>query len=147
MEDVPYYFAGAKVTLTTDLTKYHPKLKAGIQGTISKGISRLGDRFCLVNFPEVDRPYDVLYDGLDPVKDDKYKEVHAKHAEKERQIYDSAENIVLIVGPRGGFRYLQYSYRKYDIGHSVSNGDKAASERILKYFRSIGKEIKTKQAE
>lgn len=135
-----------KVRLTTDLTKYNKSLVPGVEGyTIGKyGIwSRGSDRFIGINFPGI-TTLDVLWESLEII-DKKYLE---EISCREHELLDelkSATDVVKYIGPRGGFRYLSYSYTdKNGIHVSASNGFKNSAEELIKIFESYGIKIETR---
>jgi hypothetical protein len=97
-----------KVRLTTDLTRYHPSLRPGVEGFAigPYGMwSRDSDRFTGVRFPQT--TIDVLWSGLEVI-DEEY--LQAKEEERQQALREAAHaaDVVRYVGPRGGFRYLFY---------------------------------------
>lgn len=127
-----------RVRLMVDLTKYASGLIPGVEGYASgkHGMwSRGSDRFTGVNFPGI-TTLDVLWESLEIIDEEYLKEA------EERQhnfIIDlkSATNVVLAVGPRGGFRYLSYSYRDKDgLQVHTSVGFKKEAEHLLQIFES-----------
>lgn len=128
---------GINVELTTDLTKYHPNLISGTKGiTIGEyGMySRGSDRFIGVNFPNI-KIMDVLWDSL-KIIDNKYLE----EIEPE-----TAFDIKLVTGPKGGFKYLSYTYKSKNgigIGVHCSNHDKNDANNVIEILKTYNKEIK-----
>ncbi len=128
-----------KVKLKVDLTRYADGLVEGTEGeTIGTyGMwSRGSDRFVGVRFPGI-ATLDVLWESLEIIDEDFLKrreEEKQRFKEKLKTAYDIEKHI----GPRGGFRCLNY---RYD-GGSVSNYFKDESEEIEKIFNEYGKEIK-----
>lgn len=128
-----------KVRLKEDLTKYGEGLKEGIEGyTIGEyGMwSRGSDRFVGVCFPGV-KTLDVLWDSLEIIDEDFLQ----KREERKRQFKEdlrTAYNVDIHVGPRGGFRYLCYSYN----GGNICHGFKDEAEQIEKVLKEYNIEIK-----
>lgn len=110
-----------KCILINDLTRYHPSLKEGVEGNIV-GDSRLGDRFRLIAFPEV--TIDVLFDSYRTVG-----EVQIEKSFKEALL--TARRAVKIIGPRGGFRRIQFDYVKDGLPCYYSSDDPKI-ENLLK---------------
>ncbi|MEG2455063.1 MAG: hypothetical protein RSC08_02320 [Oscillospiraceae bacterium] len=128
-----------QVQLTTDLTKYAKNLVAGTVGvTVApQGMwSRQSDRFVTVAFPGI-ATLDVLWKSL-KIIDEEFLE-----AQKARQIIfeeslKTAHDVVLHLGPRGGFHGLDYCYTDAQSGHAmnVSNGFKEEAQRIIELLKS-----------
>ena len=124
-----------KVRLTTDLTRYHPKLQVGAEG-YTVGVygmwSRGSDRFIGVRFPEAGT-FDILWQSLEII-DEEFQRDAAEHKQKKQELLKQASNVVKAVGPRGGFRYLSYQYPE---GH-ISTSDRAEAEQLLALFTQYG---------
>lgn len=138
--EIPFY-SGCKIRLTRDLTRYHPLFIIGKEGTMLGGESRLGDRFCLVDFPGVGVK-DMLYEGLAHVENDEYRRRKVIFIEQYTKEIDTAYEIKQFVGPRGGFRSLEYMYLKLDgsIG-KMHFFDKSDAEIRLRDLSTKGKTI------
>ena len=111
---------GTKVKLTADLTNYAAGLVAGTEGITvgQQGMwSRGSDRFVTVRFPGI-ATLDVLWDSLEIIDEEALKEI-----ERQNQLFaenlKGAKDVTLCVGPRGGFKYLSYSYTDKESGINV----------------------------
>ena len=95
--------------------------------------SRNFDRFVGVNFPGI-TILDVLWTGLEIIDEDYLREqAEAKRAKMEA--LKSATNVVLTVGPRGGFRYLSYEYTDADgLRRGSSTGSGTEAEELQEFF-------------
>lgn len=135
---------GIKVRLTQDLTRYHPGLVSGVEGVAlgRYGIwSRGSDRFIGVHFPEIGT-LDILWESIEII-DEEYLAVAEEREKKEWELLKHAKNVVRTMGPRGGFKYLSYEYvNENGITNHVSNGDRQKAEKLVKFFRKQGIEIK-----
>lgn len=128
-----------KVRLKTDLTKYGEGLKEGIEGyTIGEyGMwSRGSDRFVGVCFPGIST-LDVLWDSLEIIDEDFLKR-REDSKNKFKEDLKTAYEVEKHVGPRGGFRYLCYSYN----GGHVANYFKDEAEEIEKIIKDYNIEVK-----
>lgn len=99
------------VRLLVDLTRYHPALLRGAEGrtTERNGLwSRANDRFVPVVFPGAGT-VDVLWASLEIIDATYLAEMAARHTEKIDALR-TARNVVKVLGPRGGFKYLSYEY-------------------------------------
>lgn len=138
-----------KVKLIADLSKYAPGLLAGVEGyTIGEygRWSRSSDRFIGACFPEI-ATLDVLWESIEIIDKEYLEEVtmlQKKHIEELKH----AQNVIMYVGPRGGFRHLSYEYTSMD-GISIhrNNGFKDEAERLMEIFKQYGinVEIRTEQ--
>lgn len=142
MDAKPVYYPGCRIRLTCNLQKYNPKLVAGVEGTILKSESRLGDRFCQVSFDNIGI-LDCLYDGLDPIRPTEYNERAKAYEDRSMAELKTASNVVLYTGPRGGFKYLSYTMMSNGISNSISNGDKSSAESIIIKLKSLGIPVTT----
>lgn len=100
-----------RVRLTTDLTRYHPSLVVGAEGVTveTQGEwSRAFDRFTGVQFPEAG-VRDILWTSLETV-DEEYLREKAEEKRKLHEALRTAADVVLRLGPSGGFRSLEYTY-------------------------------------
>ena len=125
-----------KVRLKCDLTKYIPNLVEGSEGytvQISGIWSRASDRFVGVNFPGKGT-LDVLWESLEIID----MEYLAEKKERERKRLEelkTAYDVVKYVGPRGGFKYLSYTYLDLNgIKNHTSNSSKKEAEKLIKIF-------------
>jgi hypothetical protein len=135
-----------KVRLTADLSRYAPGLVAGVEGyTIGEyGLwSRGSDRFIGVCFPGI-ATLDVLWKSVEII-DEAYLEEVAFLRKKQMIELKSARNVIMHVGPRGGFRYLSYEYTSMDGAQcSVSNGNKTESEHLIEVLKQYGVEVEVR---
>lgn len=129
-----------QVRLTTDLTRYHPRLEAGVEGvTIGQyGIwSRGSDRFVGVSFPGIGT-FDVLWASLEII-DETYLAEAARRKAERMEALKSAVNVVRTRGPRGGFRYLSYQFIAADgVRNSVSTANRTEAEELIDFFNQHG---------
>lgn len=132
---------GMKVKLTVDLTKYANRLVAGTEGVTvgQRGMwSRGSDRFVTVYFPGI-TTLDVLWESLEIIDEEVLKEIeHQKKLFAEN--LKSAKDVTLYMGPRGGFRYLSYSYTDKESGTNVhaSEGFRDQAYRIMDILEEYG---------
>ncbi len=134
-----------KVRLTTDLTRYAEGLVVGSEGyTIGKYDiwSRGSDRFVGVKFSGIGT-FDVLWEGLEIIDEDYLKQMEIGKTE-EREALKTATDVEIVVGPRGGFRHISYSYiDKSGITCHCSQGSKEAAMELIKIFSEYGIHINT----
>lgn len=133
-----------KVRLTTDLTRYHPRLVPGTEGN-TIGLygmwSRGSDRFIGVHFPDIGA-FDILWESLEII-DAEYLAEATERERKSQESLKSARNVVKFVGPRGGFKYLHYEYMdEHGVTNHVSNGNRQDAEELIRLFRKYGIEIR-----
>lgn len=135
-----------KVKLKTDLSKYAQGLLPGAEGyTIGQyGLwSRGSDRFIGVCFPEI-ATLDVLWNSIEIIDKD-YLEESALLEKRQMEELKSAQNVVMYVGPKGGFRHLSYQYKSLDgISNSVSIGSRSKAERLIGIFNQYGIDVETR---
>lgn len=139
---------GIKVKLTTDLTKYAADLVAGTEGVTIGNCgtwSRGSDRFVTVDFSPIAK-LDVLWDALEIIDSQVLAEIKTQQRKFEEDL-KTARDVTLVLGPRGGFKYLSYEYTDQENGISVheSNGFKDKAEKIIalleKYDIPINRKI------
>lgn len=132
-----------KVKLITDLTRYAPRLLPGVEGyTVGHyGMwSRSSDRFIGVCFPGI-ATLDVLWESIEVI-DEEYLNESKLLQQRHLDELKSARNVVVYVGPRGGFRHLSYQYTSVDgINCSASNGFKSESEKLIGIFKQYGIDV------
>jgi hypothetical protein len=126
------------------LTRYHPGLVPGVEG-ITVGQygtwSRGSDRFIGVSFPEIGT-FDILWEGLEIIDKD-YLAKAEERKTREWELLKKARNVVRVVGSRGGFKCLSYEYADENgITSHVSNADRQAADKLIKFFRKHGVEIR-----
>jgi hypothetical protein len=135
-----------KVKLVHDYTKYNEKLEKGVEGValetpeIQKERS-LEDNFVKVKFDGITE-VDVLWRGLEIIDEDYLSK---KQAEKDAY-YDSvksATNIINTIGPKGGFKKLEFDNRE---NHIIIE-EKEQGEEHIEYFNKFGLNIKVIQLE
>lgn len=103
---------GVRVSLTKDLSQYHPQLVIGALGVLS-GVSRQDERAKYIKFDDFNYNSVIYSDNYDIVDEEfllaadiiKYKKLSA--------IVES-NKVVLGQGPRGGFKYLSVEYINED---------------------------------
>ena len=139
--------ARIKVRLKTDLTKYKKGLIAGTEGvTVGRqGMwSRGSDRFITVCFPNI-ATLDVLWESLEIIDEDVLREQEAQQKQFDKNL-KTAHDVVLRLGPRGGFRYLSYSYTDLKSGCSVhtSIGFRKEAYQIMEKMKSYNIPIREK---
>lgn len=137
-----------KVKLLVDLTKYAKGLTAGAEGvTVGRGgsWSRASDRFVTVSFPGI-ATLDVLWDSLQIIDEEVLQE-QARQEEAFIESLKTAKDVVLHLGPRGGFRALSFVYKDQETGcqihSSVGFRDKAykIKEILESYHIPVREEI------
>jgi len=132
-----------RVKLTTNLTQYHPSLLPGLEGlTIGQygKWSRHNDRFIGVKFPAT--TLDVLWESLEII-DKEYLAEKEKRDSKTRELLKNAKDVVITIGPKGGFKSLSYKYLD-ESGipiHASSCNRKSAAE-LTEFFKKCGIEVK-----
>lgn len=127
-----------KVKLLVDLTRYADGLVEGSEGyTIgSKGMwSRANDNFVTVCFPNI-ATLDVLWKSLEIIDEEHLRKAE-EWSKKWREQLKTARCVELHLGPRGGFRSLQFEYLD-DNGIVIhyANGFKNEADNIVKIFKS-----------
>lgn len=133
---------GVKVRLKVDLTNYGSGLVEGAEGiTSGRDLNYFGsDRFVSVQFPK--QTLDILWDSLEITDEEYLKEL----AEKEKKLleeYKSATDITETVGPKGGFKRLEFKYTKSDgKTENYYNGFKESAQKLIKYFEEIKLDVK-----
>ena len=127
------------VRLKVDLSEYLTGLTTGTEGyTIGNyGMwSRSNDNFTGVHFPGIGS-LDVLWSSLEIIDEEYLKEAEELRRQKLEE-YKSAKDIIKYVGPRGGFKYLSFTYSNLNgITVHYSNGFKQESEKLIEYFREL----------
>lgn len=138
-----------KVRLKVDLTRYIPNLIVGSEGyTIGRygDWSRGSDRFVGVVFPNIGT-LDVLWESLDII-DEEYLKVASEDEKTFIEELRSAKDVLIVVGPKGGFRYLIFDYKNIEgVEVRKSIGFKKEAERCLKIFEENGILVKRKIAD
>ena len=130
-----------RVRLTVDLTRYNPKLTVGQEGTvIGPGQWGYGPMFDLVEF-DCGVTQNIVSKSLDII-DPEFLEWSAENKRKHIEGLSKATDVVLTLGPRGGFRTLSYQYPGSSIG-SGGTGSKDQAEEDLKIIRSHKIPVKT----
>ena len=127
-----------KVKLLVDLTRYADGLVEGSEGyTIgSKGMwSRANDNFVTVCFPNI-ATLDVLWKSLEIIDEEYLKKAEEWNKEWKKQL-KTARCVELHLGPRGGFRSLQFEYLD-DNGIVIhyANGFKNEADDIVEIFKA-----------
>ena len=136
---------GLKVRLKVDLTNYHPSLVVGSEGeTCGRGglgsWSHAHDRFIMVRFPGC--TLDVLWESLQII-DEEYLGKVKEQQQKFHNELKTAKNVKLVLGPKGGFRYLSLEYEsEYGSMHS-SYGFKEEANEIMEVLKTYGVWITT----
>lgn len=132
------------VKLTTDLTRYHPSLIKGVEG-VTVGRSRMGDRFVMVQFPET--TLDILWQSL-KITDEDYLAEKKKEYEEYMECLESATNVYRLIGPRGGFRELHFTYTNKE-GEEVKDktGFREKNRELTEFFEERGIKIKEYDAD
>lgn len=132
--------------MKVDLTQYHPSMTAGTEGyTESTGgiYSRGSDRFTAVRFAEAG-VRDILWTSLEVVDEDYLR----RREETKRKNYEAlrtARDVVLHLGPNGGFRGLHCTY---DIDGCTRHDSIARDEAddVLALFREYGIPVREERA-
>lgn len=129
-----------RVKLKSDLTRYAEGLLPGIEGyTIGSygAWSRGSDRFIGVTFPGI-ATLDVLWSSLEIV-DEAYLNRVDQHQEEVKEELKTAKDVIKFIGPKGGFKYLSYSYtNKEGILCNTSIGFKIEAEKLIELFKNYG---------
>ena len=133
-----------KVKLLVDLTKYADGLVEGSVGyTVgSNGMwSRANDNFVTVCFPEI-ATLDVLWKSLEIIDEEYLREAEEANKKWKEQL-KSAKDVELHLGPRGGFRSLQFMYLDdNNIINHYAVGFKNEADNILKIFKENNIKVK-----
>lgn len=127
-----------KVKLLVNLTRYADGLVEGSEGyTIgSKGMwSRANDNFVTVCFPNI-ATLDVLWKSLEIIDEEYLKKAEEWNKKWKKQL-KNARCVELHLGPRGGFRSLQFEYLD-DNGIVIhyANGFKNEADNIVEIFKA-----------
>jgi hypothetical protein len=115
-----------RVKLTVDLTKYDSRCSIGAEGNTCPPQSGGSDLLTGVAFDSGAR-LDVFSSGLEIIDADYLRQRAAEEAEEVR----TAREIILYLGPLGGFQCLSYQCSR---GH-ISDGSKQSAERKVALFR------------
>jgi hypothetical protein len=128
-----------RVRLLVDLTRYHPALTVNAEGIVMEfegKDKRTSDceRYWQVNFPEAG-VWDIGPKGLEILDNDYLAWCEAKKLEREAEFLRLVQEgkiskVIYLVGPRGGFKSLTWSYP----GGGTGRGDKKEAERLLTLF-------------
>lgn len=133
-----------KVKLLVDLTRYANGLVEGSEGyTVgSKGMwSRANDNFITVCFPKI-ATLDVLWKSLEII-DEEYLKKAEKSNKRWIEQLKTAKCVELHVGPRGGFRSLQFQYLDDNkIVNHYAIGFKNKADSIVEIFKANNIKIK-----
>ncbi len=133
-----------KVKLLVDLTRYADGLVEGSEGyTVeSKGIwSRANDNFVTVCFPKI-ATLDVLWKSLEIIDEEYLKEAEESNKRWVEQL-KTAKCVELHIGPRGGFRSLQFEYLDdNNIVNHYAIGFKNKADSVLEIFKANNIKIK-----
>ncbi|HZS02492.1 MAG TPA: hypothetical protein VFE37_27505 [Chloroflexota bacterium] len=129
-----------KVRLKVDLTAYLAGLVAGSEGyTVGRygPWSRSFDRFVGVHFPGIGT-LDVLWSSLEII-DEAYLRAAADEEARRWEALKSAQDVVVVRGPKGGFRCLSYRYTTPEGAPAhISIGFRGQAERELAFFYEHG---------
>ena len=135
-----------KVRLVHDYTKYNEKLEKGIEGVALETPEIQNERspedyFVKVRFEGITE-VDVLWRGLEIIDEDYLSK---KQAEKDAYYegVKSATNIVNTIGPKGGFKKLEFDNGE---NHIIIE-EKEQGEEHIEYFNKFGLSIKVVQLE
>ncbi len=133
-----------KVKLLVDLTRYADGLVEGSVGyTVgSNGMwSRANDNFVTICFPEI-ATLDVLWKSLEIIDEEYLKKAEEANKKWKEQL-KSAKDVELHLGPRGGFRSLQFMYLDdNNIINHYAVGFKNEADNILKIFKENNIKVK-----
>lgn len=129
-----------KVRLKTDLTQYGAGLLPGTEGYTAgrQGMySRGSDRFITVRFPT--STLDVLWDSLEIIDEDFLREMDAEKRRFDESL-KSARDVILHLGPRGGFRCLSLVYTDVESGTHchLSEGFRDKAYQMMETLKSYG---------
>ena len=117
-----------KVRLVHDYTKYNEKLEKGIEGLAyetpeEQEIRKSDDHFVKVKFDGITE-VDVLWRGLEIID-----EVYLVEKQRAKDEYFSqmatAKNVVYTLGPKGGFKSLEFDFllNGIEVHHIVDDKD------------------------
>lgn len=140
-----------KVSLVHDYTKYNEKLEKGVIGyayeTPEEQIARKSDdNFVKVHFEGI-TDVDVLWRGLEIVDEDY---LGKKQAEKDAyfSLMQSAKNVSYILGPKGGFKSLEFDFINTDGAEThLFIEDKVDGQDYLDAFEKYGIQMNVTQLE
>jgi hypothetical protein len=137
-----------RVRLMADLTRYHPALRPGAEGvTVGQAgmWSQGSDRFIGVRFPEAG-VHDVLWDSLEVI-DEGYLRGQAEAKRKRHEALKTARNVVLHLGPNGGFRHLSYEYDEDGVTRHESLAFRELADEVIAVLREHGISVCEARAE
>lgn len=119
---------GYEVTLTCDLTDYHPSLVEGSIGIILKTTSRL-DMFALIEFPEI--TLDINWSSL-KITDPEYIKEKQEEERKMIEMIPNMRKIVYKKGSRGKFYGVDFKCNGETFYRSCHS-----QERGLKFLKYL----------
>lgn len=93
-----------------------------------------------MHFPEKGT-LDVLWESLEIIDEEYLKRVKEQENTHFEEL-KSATEVVKFIGPRGGFRYLSYTYTDSNgIQIQTSNGFRKDADKLIDFFERNGIEI------
>ena len=139
-----------KVKLVHDYTKYNEKLEKGIEGLAyetpeEQEIRKADDHFVKVQFEGI-TDVDVLWRGLEII-DEAYLAEKQRITDEYFAQMATAKNVVYTLGPKGGFKRLEFDFIQNgaEVHHIVEDKDEGAD--YLEAFDKYNIEKKVIQLE
>lgn len=124
-----------EVELSADLTSYHPSLVKGCKGTIVSWTASV-DFMARVRFREAGI-MEINWRSLKIVDEEYLRQASERRKEEEEELL-TATNVVLKLGPAGGFKYLSFVVRQKN-GKTLNTGigyeGRQLAKRYLDFFR------------
>ncbi len=128
--------------LTTDLTSYVSGLVEGTEGII-RSFTGSNDCFARVDFPSLGINWmDILWKSIEITDEE-----HLAHVAEAEQNFEkalkTAREVVLRVGPKGGFKILSYTYTELNgtVCH-CSTGFKEDGNKLISIFEKYAIPVK-----
>lgn len=114
-----------RVRLLVDLTSYDPRCTAGSEGETCWASNGGSDLLTGVMFDSGAR-LDVFSTGLEIIDEEYLRQ----NAERELEEARTARDVVLLTGPRGGYRYLSYQHSNGHISYGTACGTKLIRRKL-----------------
>ena len=123
------------IRLTKDLTRYHPDLQPGVEGTTCFDPATWG---CWCYFPGAGK-WDIIMTSTEII-DEEYLRLKAEDEAARMDELKRAQDVTLHLGPRGGFRHVSYRIpaREGEPGRFVSQGFRDNGMKLVEFFRTQG---------
>lgn len=139
-----------KVKLVHDYTKYNERLEKGIIGEAIETPEEQKERKSDDNFVKVDfegiTTVDVLWRGLEIV-DDEYLAEKQRIKDEHLAKIVTAKNVVKTIGPKEGFKKLEFVYTDNGKEVEISTEDKIIADEYLEVIEKNNIDIEVIQLE